>query len=411
MSSPGVQRVSTPGKRFLGKRAAMVTFSAFPGDPRPRRAAEALLAEGLSVDLICLADGQAPGREAAGALTVSRIPLEHTRGGKLRYAFNYSAFLLIAAWLMTVRLWRGRYHLVHIHNMPDVLVFSALAPKLFGAKVILDQHDPMPELMMTIYDVPPESSSVRVLKFLEKLSLSFADAVVTVNEACRKIFSARSCPAEKITVVMNSPDESIFPYVPAQESQARPRGRGRFVMMYHGSLVERNGLDLAVAALAKVRDVIPGVELRIFGRGTPYLERVLAAAREMGVGDQVRHLGPRRLEDLPREIEDCDVGVIPNQRNAFTDINTPTRLFEYLAVGKPVIAPRTQGIVDYFPPDGLVYFEPSDAADLAARMQYVYEHPAQAARSAEIGQSVLRDHTWTRERETLVDLAGRLLGR
>lgn len=389
----------------------MVTFSGYPGDPRPRRAAEALLAEGMTVDLICLADGEQRRKESAGGLTVYRIPLEHRRGGKLRYAFNYSSFLLLASLVMTGRLWRGRYHLVHVHNMPDVLVFSALVPKLLGAKVILDQHDPMPELMQTIFGVPEASSSVRILKFLERVSLSFADAVVTVNEACRKIFSARSCPAEKITVVMNSPDEKFFPYVPAKDAQSTERAEGKFVMMYHGSLVERNGLDLAVAALALLRTRIPGAELRVFGRATPYLQRVLEGARRDGLEDGVKHLGPRRLEELAGEIEACDVGVIPNQRNAFTDINTPTRLFEYLAAGKPVIAPRTQGIVDYFPPDGLIYFEPSDAADLAGRMEYAYRNPEHAARTAEIGQRVLREHTWSRERATLLDLAGRLLGR
>lgn len=395
--------------RFVGRRAAMVTFSGYPGDPRPRRAAEALLAEGMTVDLICLSDGEARRKEIAGGLTVYRVPLVHTRGGKLRYAFNYSSFLLLASLLMFGRLWRGRYHLVHVHNMPDVLVFSALVPKLLGAKVILDQHDPMPELMQTIFGVAETSASVRILKFLEKLSLSFADAVVTVNEACLKIFGARSCPAEKITVVMNSPDEKIFPYVPAH-SQLRAPESGRFVIMYHGSLVERNGLDLAVAALAQVRQTLPGVELRVFGRRTPYLERVLAGARDMGVAAHVRYLGPRRLEDLPGEIEQCDIGVIPNQRNSFTDINTPTRLFEYLAIGKPVIAPRTSGIEDYFGADSLVFFEPGNAEDLAAQIQSAAGNPAATAATVLQGQQVYRRHRWSEERKRLLDLVQALIG-
>lgn len=408
---PVAESLPAAGGRFQGKRAAMVTFSAYPGDPRPRRALEALLGEGLVVDLVCLADGNPQRKETKERLTVYRVQLEHTRGGMLRYAFNYSAFLLLAALRMTMRLTHGRYHLVHVHNMPDILVFSALVPKLLGAKVILDQHDPMPELMTTIYGASPESTIVRIVKWFERLSLNYADAVITVNEACRKIFSARSCPAGKITVVMNSPDERIFSYVPADGVRGVARNDGKFVMMYHGSLVERNGLELAVAALGLARERIPGAELRVYGRTTPYLEQVLAEARRLGLEDCIRHLGPRRIEDLPGEIEACDVGVIPNQRNAFTDINTPTRLFEYLAVGKPVIAPRTQGITDYFPPDGLIYFEPSNAEDLAAKMERVYRNPEVAARSAEVGQKVLREHTWTREREVLVNLAGELLGR
>jgi len=46
--------VTGNSSRFAGKRVAMVTFSPYPFDPRPRRAVDALVAEGASVDLICL---------------------------------------------------------------------------------------------------------------------------------------------------------------------------------------------------------------------------------------------------------------------------------------------------------------------------------------------------------------------
>ncbi len=104
---------------------------------------------------------------------------------------------MLSGAILAGRALKRRYDLVHVHNMPDVLVFSALVPKLLGAKVILDLHDPMPELMMTIFGLRENSRSVRLLKILEKWSLGCADAVLTVNEACKKIFSARSCPAGK----------------------------------------------------------------------------------------------------------------------------------------------------------------------------------------------------------------------
>ncbi len=59
--------------------------------------------------------------------------------------------------------------------MPDVLVLSALFPKLLGARVILDLHDPMPELMLSIYNLPREAKLVRVLERLERMSMNFAD--------------------------------------------------------------------------------------------------------------------------------------------------------------------------------------------------------------------------------------------
>src|ERR1019366_1146315 len=296
---------------------------------------------------ICLADKKLPRHEKCDGLEVVRVPVEHRRGGKLSYVYQYCAFIFVSACILAKRAWKQHYDLVYINNMPDILVLSALVPKALGAKVILDLHDPMPELMTTIYNLAPGSLSVRIIRWLEKWSMKRADLVLTVNLACKHIFAKRSCRFEKIGVVMNSPDEEIFPLrTPRLPNSANGDLPARSVIMYHGSLVERNGLDLAVEALAKVRKTLPGAELRIYGRATPFLERVMEQVRNLGLEGCVHYLGPKSLEELVREIDMCDVGVIPNHRNAFTDINTPTRIFEYLAMGKPVIAPRTPGIQD-----------------------------------------------------------------
>jgi glycosyltransferase involved in cell wall biosynthesis len=388
----------------------MVVFSSYPADPRPRRAAEALLKEGMSIDLLCEAEEGLLRRERIGSLEIIRIPVKRSRSGVISYAYQYSAFILIAAFIMAWRYLRHHYDLVYVHNMPDILVVCALFPKLFGAKVILDQHDPMPELMRTIFHLREKSFGVWLIRFMEKWSIACADLVITVNVACKRLFATRSCPQEKIGVVMNSPDAEIFPHRTALSYPLRHAG-DRFVIMYHGSLVERNGAGLIVDALAQLRQTVPTVELRVYGRSTPYLEQVMDKVRRFGLTDCVRYLGPKRLEDLAYEIAACDVGVIPNQQNPFTDINTPTRIFEYLALGKPVIAPRTLGIEDYFGRGSLFFFESGNAEELARTLEEVYSYPDRAVASAIRGQDVYLKHTWREERQTLVKLVSGLLAR
>ena len=393
-----------------GARAAVVLFSYYPMDPRPRRAAETLARQGAKVDVICLRESAAePRRETVNGVEVLRVPLRRRRGGALGYLTQYAAFLVSAMAILAARSLTRRYHLVHVHNMPDILVLSALVPKLTGAKVILDLHDPMPELMMTIFGVEAKSPLVRLLRRLEKACLGFADLALTVNTACQRLFVSRGCPVDKMHVVMNSPDEEIFRFQPARHGSATTRPGEPFVIMYHGSLVERNGLDLAVDALARVRATMPDARLRIYGSATPFLTSVLESVRARGLATAVDYLGPRRLEDIARAIQDCDVGIIPNQRSLFTELNTPTRIFEYLAIGKPVIAPRAAGILDYFDEDSLIYFELGDSADLARCIEHVIAYPRDAAETARRGQAVYRAHTWQRERDTFVRLADGLL--
>jgi glycosyltransferase involved in cell wall biosynthesis len=174
--------------------------------------------------------------------------------------------------------------------------------------------------------------------------------------------------------------------------------------------VERNGLDLAVEALRQVRPLIKNAELRIYGRRTPFLDRIFEDVRNSGLEDAVRYLGPKCLEDLVVEIERCDVGVIPNHNNPFTQINTPVRIFEYLAVGKAVIAPSSRGILEYFNSGSLFFFDTGDAADLARQIYEVYSHPEQARDTAIRGQMVFQAHTWPREKQALLEYVDELVG-
>jgi glycosyltransferase involved in cell wall biosynthesis len=105
------------------------------------------------------------------------------------------------------------------------------------------------------------------------------------------------------------------------------------------------------------------------------------------------------------------VGLIPNRHNAFTHINTPTRIFEYLARGKPVIAPRTEGIQDYFNESSLLFFEPGNADELARQIQFVASNPIEALSSTERGQQVYKAHAWRQEQPTLVGLVEKLFER
>ena len=404
-------RTVSSTSRLRGKRVAMVLFSIYPMDPRARRAAEALINEGMHVDVICIKkDEEDPKRETVNGVAILRIPLRYYRGTKFQYLFRYSTFILISLVLLAVRSLTRRYDLVYVHNMPDILVLSALIPKALGAKVILDLRDPMPELMMTIFNLHQDTLPVRILKRLEKWSVQLADLTLTVNLACQKLFSLRSCRPEKLRVIMNSPNEEIFEFRPPRSLTSTPHPPSKpFVIMYHGSLVERNGVDLAVDALARVRQTVPAAELRIYGHPTPFLERVMESVRAKDLHDVVHYRGLKRAEDIVDAIEECDLGIIPNQRNVFTEINTPVRIFEYLALGKPVIAPRSAGIQDYFKDESLLFFELGNAEDLARKIEYVYFHPSEAVEIVKRGQGVYLAHSWRQERLSFVNLVCELL--
>lgn len=393
-----------------GMRAAVVLYSNYASDPRPRREAEALKRAGMEVDVICLRQNRAtPWREEINGINVFHLPLKRRRSTKATYVLQYTWFLVSGFFLLSAWSMKSRYKLVHVHNMPDFLVFSGILPRLLGAKIILDLHDPMPELFRSIYGLTDEHFLVRWLKKMERRSIAFADLVLTPNTAFKELFAARSCPANKIETVMNSPETTIFnpeKYPAAAEMPGRNKS---FTLMYHGLLVERHGLDLAIQAVAQLRAEIPTIKLHMYGEPTEYLKKIMGLVRELGLENVVLFHGYQDLNEIAKEISGIDLGLIPNRLSAFTQINFPTRIFEYLAMNKPVLVPSTRGIRDYFDDGELLFFEGGNVDDLAAKIKWAYQHPAELRQLMASGRRIYKTKCWDSEEQRFLGLVDDLV--
>src|SRR4051812_21485673 len=122
----------------------MVVHQYYHHDGRVRRYAESLIDAGMQVDVLCPRDKGYPPVAWDHGSRIFTVPVSRGYRGPLSYLVEYVvALLLFTVWLLVLHI-RNRYKIIHIHNMPDFLVFAGLIPKLMGAKLILDIHDPMP---------------------------------------------------------------------------------------------------------------------------------------------------------------------------------------------------------------------------------------------------------------------------
>jgi glycosyltransferase involved in cell wall biosynthesis len=401
-----------PRKTPSGDGAAsvcMIVQSYCPDDPRVAREAEALAARGTRVDVLCLRDRGQRVSEVVHGVRYLRLPIRRRRGGKARYFFEYAAFFFLGFAASTVLALRRRYDIFQAHNFPDVLVFCGIAHQMRGAKIVLDLHDLMPELFMAKFGLAPTSLPARLLRFQERLSYDFADLAITTSLAFERALLERSRDGKKLCLVHNSPDERLFP----EPSAPAPRRVGRFQLIYNGVIAHRSGPDVALRALAIVRPEIPGVRLEFFGSGDT-LEDCVRLARELSLEDIVAFHGQIPFADMPPHIAEADLGIIPNRRNPFTSRNFPTRIFEFLRMRKPSVVAKTQGVVDYFDEDGLLYFEPGDERDLARAILEAYRDPEKTRVLLERGLHVYERYRWETEKarylRLLDDLArGRLV--
>lgn len=377
---------SIPGEDASARRpprsVVLVTHSHYPDDIRNEKEALALRDAGFRVTVFCLRRGRQPMREWSEGIEVRRIPIEHKRGGAARYLFEYLGFFLLVGWSLSLLAIARRPVAVQVSNPPDPLVFVALVPRLLGSRVVLDMHEPVPELYASIRRAPLTSPGIRALAWAEGLATRFASHVVTVSEACRETFTRRGTPREKITVVPNVCEARIFDPSRYSSADSGEPGGGPLRLIYHGTLVPRYGVDIAVRAMATIRERVPDARLIVYGRGE-FAAEIERLARDLGVADVVEMGGFVPLDRIPEKIAQASVGIVPNRKDIFTDLVLPTKLFEYVAMGKPVVASRTAALLAHFGEEDLYLFDAEDSEGLARAVAAVHADPAQARARAE----------------------------
>ena len=384
----------------------MAAYTNYRRDPRVKREAEALVEAGHRVVFIARRQKGEPHRETIAGVDVLKLPgLREKCTSFAQYLLDYAAFFCMLLAHLTAH--PLRYRLIHINNMPDFLVFAAVLPRLLGRPVIHDVHDLMPELYAEKFATGSDHALVRALELQERWAGRFASAVLTVEDRLRDILSARGIPRERIHVLMNLPDDRIFAprnARPPKEVSDPP------ILIYHGTLAHRLGLDVAIRAIAKAREVLPNITLRIIGAGEERA-RLLALRDELGLADNVTFSdGFVPVERIPSMIADCDIGVIPLRISSGTDIMLPTKLLEYVSLGIPCIVPRTTTIARYFDDDMVQFFEPEDVDSLAQAIVELAQDFARQARMSEQCARRFRDkYRWGEHKRTYTDLVERLL--
>ena len=386
----------------------MIVHAYYEEDSRVRREAETLVAAGWEVDVFGLRrTGEGPTAVVAG-VNLHRLPVgRHQGAGLFVYLAEYGAFLFRALWAATRAHRRRRYALVEVHSLPDYLVFAALPLKLAGVPVLLDLHEAMPEFFRSRFPKAANPISYRLLRLQERLSIAFANEVMTVNEPLAERLRDFGVKSDRLTVILNSPDLGLFD--PAAHPTRKFMADGRLRIVYTGALTPTYELDVvlrAVAAIARIRPKLP-VSATFYGRGDalPALE---ALASELGIADRVDFPGRIPIEDVPRAVAAGDVGVAPTRLDPFTGMSLSTKLLEYAAMGKPVVASRLPTVERYFSTDTLSVYEPGDPESLAATiLGLVDDAPGRRARVDRTRQRV-DELSWARQAETYKSVVDRL---
>lgn len=386
----------------------MICQSYYLRDPRVRREAEALAEAGFTVDVLSLRDSGESSTEKVAGVNIFRLPLIRKRGNIIRYFFEYFCFFFLSLFHLSYLYFKRRYDLIQIHTMPDFLVFSAIIPKILGAKIVLDVHEPMPELFMSKYKLDRHNFLIRLIEMQEKISFYFPNHLFTVHEPLRRLFIERDrIRKDKIDVVLNVPDNKIFKN--GQLKLANKPGN-QFVIVYTGTVAERYGLDIAIRGIDLLRNKIPGLKLWIIGEGE-HLSYLKDLVTELTLESYIKFYKPVSLTKIPDLLARANLGISTHKQDPFWDVYFSTKIVEFLIMGLPVVVSKTKTIQFYFDDNILFFFTPEDINDFAEKVLTVYKNPFLAEEKVKNARKYIKDLSWNIEKKKYIRLVKFLIDR
>lgn len=393
-------------------KIAMIVHAYYLKDARVRRYAELLASHGHEVDVLCLRECNESLFENYLGVSIYRINVSRNRGGIMRYMIEYFFSFLKFLFKLNILYLKGHhYDLVHVHNFPNFLVFTAAIQKILGTKIILDVHDPMPELFRSKFQIYERSLLIKFLLIEERISALLADSVIAANHSFRDILAQRSCPFQKITVVLNSPDKRFYKEILNNFNGGQ--NSKEFNILYIGTLAERYGLDTVLKAVAKIKKngSIPLIKLsvipKIINEGN-YLNRLLHEVHMLDLIDNFCLHESVPYDQMPEIIQAANLSVYTPLPDVHMDIALSLKIPEVVAVGRPLVTSRLSVLLRYFGKDSFFMCEPGNVDDCAAKILQVYKNPEEARLKTHKAQEALKKFDWEKQKKVYLRLVHEL---
>ena len=313
----------------------------YPWDVRVEKVCQSLRQK-HEVHLVCRNTSRRARYEEADGIYIHRLPLIPFNLGWLNRAVGFPAFFnpvwIFAVWCV-VR--RYRASVIVVRDLPLALT-ALMMGRWAGIPVVLDMAENYPAMIEDLWGqkfclMNYFVRNPALVRLVEKICVRYVDHILVVVEESRRRLIDLGVPAEKISLVMNTPTLERFNGVTsgAPTSTAQKR-QEKLTLIYLGLLEWPRGLETAIRAIHEVRALLPRIKLVIIGSGRDegYLK---ALVNELSLTEHVQFVGWLDYREAIELVASADIGLVPHHATASWNATIPNKLFDYMSMGKPVI--------------------------------------------------------------------------
>ncbi len=334
-----------------------------------------------------------PEREVLDGIVHYRTPRPSGLPARIPYASELALMLRLTSRIVRVARAEGA-GILHAHS-PVLNGLPALwAGRRLGIPVVYEARAFWEDAAVDHGTTREGSARYRITRRLETTLFRRADRVVVIAEAMRNEIARRGIQVSRVTVVPNGVDADRFNPLSRNEELARRFAlNGGCVLGFIGSFYRYEGLRFLVEAVPELRRQLPGARVLLVGAGE---EDVSLRALGSELGDAVIFAGQVPHADIQQYYSLIDIFVCPRRRMRLTELVTPLKPLEAMAMGQAVLASDVGGLAELIEDGvtGVLFPAESSSALVAAAGRLGSDREARLRMGQRARQSVLKDRTW-----------------
>ncbi len=388
----------------------MLLPSFFPPDIRVEKEARTLLKAGHEVFLLCRSKEGMPREELVQGIKVVRAVLPKYSSQWIRNFLWFRIFTIYPFWRESLAyiVEQEAIESLHVHDLPLVKTGLDVACR-FNIPLVADLHENYPEAIgvwgRNFFIRLVTGASVERWKRIERAYVQQADRVITVvDEAKEHYVNDCETPSEKVTILMNTEDLDYFYSIPIGEEIVK-KYQPYFTISYIGGFGPHRGIQTAISAMPLILQGIPNARLLLVGAGGNETE-LKELAKSKGIDEAVEFTGWQPFSLVPSYISSSKVCLIPHIASGHTNTTIPHKIFQCMAMGKPVIVSSAAPLERIVRETGAGLAYPSgDVQLLAQAVIKIYGDNGLATALGEAGKRAVKErYNWQREGEKLIAL-------
>ncbi len=354
------------------KKVCIISKFLYENDTRLQQQVATLSKAGTEVDVLCLLSNHSNQR-VDQKITIHGVTKPSPKETIFKYFLSTFKFAFVSFVKLETLSFKKKFDLIVVHTLPESLVFVGALQKIRGVKILLDVRDTSVELFETKWGKGNRRFLINFVKASANLACRFSDKIITASPGFQQKLIERKVPSNKITIIYNTADTSIFKY---DEKREFKKITSNAKIIYHGTVAERFGVDVAIEALALLQSKIPNSQLFIFGfYDDDYKQKLNKLITKLKLENLVMLNKRENLENIYKMIKISDIGIVPYRSDDFMQLALSTKMFEYISSGIPVIAARLRSAEYVFNDTCVFYATPGEPHEFADKIEQLCLNP------------------------------------